>query len=344
MTYYKKNLLSKKVTSMNWHKFEYWPWQLVYFPVFLKYIYYSIREGSPLYFYAVNPGIETGGLLIESKYSILEKIPKKYRPEMQLVDLDKINLNKFPIIIKPNYGERGSKVEKITSKKQFEEYKQTNPYNQQYIVQEYVDLPFEVGIFYYRFPDSKKGVVSSLVIKGFLTVTGDGESTIRELMEKNFRAKKQIAQLENKINLDEILKKDEVKELEPIGNHSRGTTFLDGNHLITKELTKTFDELCLQIPGFYYGRFDIRAKDIEHTYKGDFKVLELNGAKSEPAHIYQPGHPIHKSYRSLFKHWSIMRRIAQQNRKNGHTYPTLKQGLKDYKTYKIHCCQPNYRK
>ena len=320
---------------MNWHKlkFEHWPFKLVYFPILLYYFVNSIRERNPFYFYSVNPGIETGGLLIESKYHILQKIPNKYLPKMKLVHLQKINVTKFPLIIKPNYGERGVSVEKINNKKEFETYKKNNELEREYIVQEYIDLPYEAGIFYYRYPGKKQGVISSIVVKEFLSITGDGRSTMRELIKKNFRSRNQLTKLETKFNLNQVIKKGEKIELEPIGNHNRGTTFLNGNHLINEKLRKVFDELANNIEGFYYGRYDIRAENFEAIQKGEFKVLELNGAKSEPAHIYHPGYSVCKAYASLFKHWSIMRRIAHQNKKK-YPYPSWKQGMKDYKKYK----------
>jgi len=42
---------------------------------------------------------------------------------------------------------------------------------------------------------------------------------------------------------EEILPAGTVKLLEPIGNHNRGTKFLDGNHLINSELLNFFDAL-----------------------------------------------------------------------------------------------------
>ena len=262
-------------------KFEHWPWKVVYFPVFVKYLGYSILEGNPFYFYATNPGIETGGLLIESKYDILKKIPRTYLPETALVDLSKIKLTKFPVIIKPNFGERGVSVEKIESQEDFKRYKKNNPHDREYIVQEYVDYPLELGVFYYFDPKTKQGNISSVTIKEFLSVTGNGKSTIKELMEQNFRAEYQLERLSKSIDIKQVPKKGEKIELEPIGNHNRGTTFLNGEHLITDKLIKVFDELSKQIEGFHYGRFDLRGESMEEIYKGNFKVLELNGAKSE---------------------------------------------------------------
>ena len=71
------------------------------------------------------------------------------------------------------------------------------------------------------------------------------------------RARLQIKRLEeSSIDINRVPKSNQVIQLEPIGNHVRGTTFNDGNHLITKELVELFDKISLAIKGFYYGRFD----------------------------------------------------------------------------------------
>jgi len=75
--------------------------------------------------------------------------------------------------------------------------------------------------------------------------------------------------------------------LEPIGNHCRGTTFLNANDIIDEKLTKVFDSISNRIPGFYFGRYDLRCSSIEDLKKGkNVRIIELNGAGSEPDNIY----------------------------------------------------------
>ena len=52
-----------------------------------------------------------------------------------------------------------------------------------YHIQEYVDYPLEVGIFYYRYPDAETGHISGIVGKEFLTVTGNGKDSLIQLLE-----------------------------------------------------------------------------------------------------------------------------------------------------------------
>jgi hypothetical protein len=56
----------------NW---EYWPFSVIYFPVFFYWLWLSVKARSLFFFSAANPSIESGGMLGESKYRILKNVP-----------------------------------------------------------------------------------------------------------------------------------------------------------------------------------------------------------------------------------------------------------------------------
>lgn len=331
-----------------WYKlthWEFWPWQLIYFPVMVYYTYLTIKAHSPYFFWLSNPGIEGGGLLTESKWSILKKIPPEYSPRTKKFDhpvspnevLDEIMKGNFhfPVILKPEFGERGWMVEKIEDSHELREY--VNKIRTSFLLQEYIDYPHEIGIFYYRYPDQKKGIISSLVRKELLCVTGDGAKNVRQLVTEDPRACLQLDRLEKHTSLlNFVPRKGEKLELVSIGNHNRGATFLDGSKLISEELNSVIDSVAKKIDGFYYGRFDIRYQTIEELYKGKFIILELNGAKSEPAHIYQPGFPLSKAYKVIFNHWYVLYEISLINHKSGLPYPSWKKGWALWRKYRRH--------
>lgn len=319
-----------------WH-WEYWPWYIVYIPVFAYWLWCGLKARAIFYISAVNPGFEYGGIIGGSKKTILDKLPQNLVPKSILISASDstasiVNNMKmaglsFPVIIKPDVGERGFNVELMHNIDDLNEYLST--LSDMLILQEYIDLPMEAGVFYYRLPKAKTGIVSSVVLKGLLTVIGDGSSTIEELMAKTDRAKLQIARLKKAgyVGLQSIPEKNEELLLEPIGNHIRGTTFLDGTHLINDELNAVFDTISKQINGFYYGRYDLRCRDERALYAGDFKIMELNGAASEPAHIYAPGFPLLRAYRILLQHWRILYKISKINHQNGIPYMSFSTGL-----------------
>ena len=152
-----------------------------------------------------------------------------------------------------------------------------------------------------------------------LTVVGDGKSSLKKLILDKDRAKLQWDTLKEVYHdrLNEILPLGKPIELVSIGNHCLGTKFLDGSHLITRELSETFDSISKQIDGFYFGRFDLRCASLHDLYKGNFKIMELNGCGAEPAHIYHPGYSIHKALRVLFEHWKNIFIISRENTRTG---------------------------
>ncbi len=286
-----------------------------------------------------------GGMLGESKYDVLELIPDQYKPKTKIVEypagkervLDIIRHYhfQFPLIFKPDLGERGFMVKRIFSERDVDEY--IKKIKTSFLIQELVDLPVECGVFYTRFPDEKKGKVTSLVVKEMLTVTGNGISTLQELILEKPRAKLQWQALKEVFTekLTTIIPTGEIVELNLIGNHCLGTKFLNGEHLINEKLSQTFDLISRQIDGFYFGRYDLRCGSVEDLYEGKVKIMELNGCGAEPSHIYHPGFSLWKALRILSIHWKNMFTISVQNHKRGVPYLSLKEGKHIYKKFKM---------
>jgi len=329
---------------LNW---EYWPWEVIYIPIILYYLWLSLKSRTLFFFFNVNPGIEGGGLLIESKKKILDLLPDKLIPKSLYFEhpvsqdevLEGMSLHSihFPVIIKPDYGERGWMVEKIEDSYELDKYLKINRLN--IIVQEFISYPIELGIFYVRHPDEDQGHITSIVKKKLLYVTGDGIANVRDLIKRNPRARIQLKRIEIRHPdlLNYIPDSGEKIELVPIANHARGAIFIDGNDLINPQLSHVVDNIGKNIKGFYYGRFDIRCKNIEDLNKGiNFRILELNGAKSEPAHIYQPGYSLGKAYKVMLYHWKEMYYIARINLKNGIPFPSFSEGWAVWKKYRYY--------
>ncbi|HYC84283.1 MAG TPA: hypothetical protein VEB86_03635, partial [Chryseosolibacter sp.] len=284
------------------------------------------------------------GMFGESKFSVLQKVPKQYVPRTVLATLpitseDVIKLMadnglNFPVIFKPDLGERGHLVKKILAEADIAPY--LRQIKVDFLIQDLVDLPLEFGVFYERFPDSARGEVTSVVMKEMLSVTGDGVSTLKDLILNFDRAKLQWNKLREAYDsqLDEILPEGKRMELVSIGNHALGTKFLDGSRLMNERLSKTFDNISRQIEGFYFGRYDLRCSSTEDLYTGNVVVMELNGCGAEPAHIYEPGFPLTKAIGVLFRHWRNLYLISAQNRRRGVRYISLREAYRFYKKFK----------
>ena len=99
-----------------------------------------------------------GGAFLSSKNKALQNIPKEWVPKTLLVnpgeDFSIINKGlkkekiKFPLIVKPDMGERGKGVEIIPKLSDLENLIASLP-KEPYLIQEYIEYPLELGILFY---------------------------------------------------------------------------------------------------------------------------------------------------------------------------------------------------
>jgi hypothetical protein len=272
--------------------------------------------GDITYFCRTNPGIEFGGVLDYSKFQIIQQIPDQYKPKTEFLFNKSVHskLLPFPFVAKPDIGERGIHVEIIKNLSDWENY----PVKKNIIIQELIEYPFEFGIFYVHNPATKEYDILSITGKEFLIFESDGIQTLKEFLENHPRAESRMDYLKSKFSKEweKILPKGTRILLEPIGNHNRGTKFIDSTHLKTDQLKKTLHEIAQNIDGFYYGRFDVKSTSIEALQKGEMVILEINGANSEPTHIYDPSYNLIQAYKEATRHFGWQYRIALTQPKN----------------------------
>jgi hypothetical protein len=280
----------------------------------------------------------------ESKYEVLNLIPGHLKPKTILIKpsasvtdvtqlLHEVGLT-LPVIFKPDLGERGWMVRRIRNEQEIERY--LNEIKIDFIAQELVDLPLEFGVYYVRFPSQTSGFVNSITGKEFLSVTGDGRKSLKELILGKDRAKLQWKTLRAMYadRLNEIIPSGKKVELVSIGNHCLGTTFLNCNHLINDTLNASFDSISKQIDGFYFGRYDLRCATLEDLENGNIKIMELNGCGAEPAHIYQPGSSLIAAIKVLITHWRNLYRVSKENHNRGVPYLSFQEGKQIYNRVK----------
>jgi hypothetical protein len=323
---------------------EYWPFQVVYIPIYFLWAFYAVKAKSIFFFNASNPTIKNGGFIMESKKAIYNLIPQQYYPKTELIKegtavveikaiIEQSNI-RYPFIAKPDVGLRGSGVKKINTLEDLEQY--ALKANFDFVVQDLIPFQNEVGIFYVRYPNEEKGKITGIVSKEFLIVTGNGVATVEELIKVNPRYELQLKVLKKEYGnkLLEVLPEGEKLNLVPYGNHARGAKFIDGSHWITDKLEATINEMCLQIPGFFFGRMDVMYNTFEELENGkNFAVVELNGAASEPTHIYDPRHSLFFAWKELARHITYMYEISVENNKNGAPYLAHKAGMKEYRLH-----------
>lgn len=322
--------LAAKVSRL-W-RWEFWPAWVFYLPLVPWFLYLAARYRSLTVWTAANPGIPAGGVVGESKADILSRLPKEWVVPTVLIPAGKrdtrVRLVRdaivargwgFPLILKPDAGERGAGVRKAHDPVDVEKYLLANP--GPVVAQLFHPGPHEAGVFYYRLPGEDRGRIFSVTDKVFPVVTGDGHSTLEELIwaHPRYRMQAVVFLTRHAADADRVLAAAEQFVLATAGNHCQGTLFRDGGHLVTPALEAAFDSLARPFDGFYVGRFDVRYAD-PHEFRAGrgFAIVELNGVTSESTNLYDPSWAIWCAYRTLFRQWALLFRVGDANRRRGH--------------------------
>jgi hypothetical protein len=315
-----------------WSRWEFWPPYLFYPPVVAYIAYLGIRFQSWTLFTAANPAIPAGGFVGESKHQILEQLKNAVQwlpcsillacgvPSQRLAEAEEFMRRhglQFPVVLKPDAGQRGSGVAIVRSPEQLCEYLTHSSFPA--ILQEYVSGE-EYGVFYYRYPGSERGRVFSVTEKRMPVLLGDGERTLEELILADDRAvcMSDFYLRRNSERTHEVPAAGQSVQLVEIGTHCRGAIFLDGGETITPDLEVVIDRIAKTFDGFFFGRFDIRVPSRQDFIAGrNMKIVELNGVTSEATHIYDPKLSLFGAYRVLFEQWRIAFEIGDLNRARG---------------------------
>lgn len=334
-------LVSSWRRMTNW---EFWPTYVFYPPVVIYVAWLMLKHRSLTLFTISNPAIPGGGFIGESKAEIYRGLAtaKDFLPSWKLLEVsvsaeDRITQAKnfitqnglsYPLVLKPDAGQRGSGVGILRSETELETY--LHQTNVDTLIQEF--LPGEeFGVFYYRYPNQPTGKIFAITEKRFPVVIGDGHSTLEHLILNDSRAVCMARFLLDK-HADRLWERPaagEIVRLVDLGTHCRGAVFLDGGYLKTAELEAAIDRICQPFDGFYFGRFDIRTPDVADFRQGrNFKVIELNGVTSEATSIYDPKNSVFAAYRVLFEQWRIAFEIGAQNRARGFKPTQLRKLLK----------------
>lgn len=314
-----------------WRHWEFWPTAVVYGPVGLWILWLAIRHRGLGLIGAANPAIPEGGLAGESKSHILALLPPRWtipsgrleadEPGARLAALDRLLQREgwsYPLVLKPDTGERGIGVRWIAGRDGAAAYVAAQP--SVIVVQPYHPGPHEAGIFYYRRPGEARGKILGITDKKFPVLVGDGRSTVEALIwsHPRYRLQGRVFAARLAGHLERVPAAGERLPLAMAGNHSQGTMFLDGSRLWTPALEARIDEIARQTPGFYVGRFDVRYANPERFRAGeDLAIVELNGVTGEPSHIYDPACSLWRGWAVLFRVWTIIFEIGAANRARG---------------------------
>ncbi|MBO1320748.1 hypothetical protein [Acanthopleuribacter pedis] len=317
---------------------KYIPFWTFHVPTVPYIAFLALKARSPFFFGATNPCMADHGFRPMTKHQLLDQIDPTFLPKTIVVERD-ANLDEvektlgeagltYPIVAKPNRGERGWRVEKVRDRESLQSY--LNNSNCQVILQEYLSQPHELGVFYWRMPGEKKGHISSIVRKELYQVVGDGKSSLGNLVEAQPEKLRFFPAVRENFadRMDDIIPDGEIVVLDIVGHMSHGTVFKAANALVNERVCETFDQISAGIDGFYYGRYDVKVADLARFQTGEApKVLEINLTASIPSHIFDPEVSIWEAYRVMFYHWNVLYEIARANNRRGVPYIRISQAV-----------------
>jgi hypothetical protein len=320
-------------------RFEFWSPKLFYLPVWAWIGWLALRHRSLRLPLLANPAFPAGGLVGESKSEVLRQFGPQaacHAARFVLVERREGAISTqakeaigaladagltLPVVAKPDLGCRGAGVRPIRSRTELEDYLDAFPVGHRLLLQQMIDVEGEAGVFYIRRPGVPRGEIFSLTLKHFPRVVGDGQRTLHELIAADPRAG-QLQHLylhRHAERLDQVVANGEAVRLAFAGSHSRGAIFRDGRRFVTEAMRARFDAVADDIPGFCFGRFDVRFGDFAAFQRGEgFTILECNGAGAEATHIWDSRTRIGDAYRTLFRQFALLFEVGAANRRAGH--------------------------
>lgn len=334
----------------NWTRWEFWPPWLFYAPVGFYCVWLAVKYRGLSLPSVANPGIFTGGIVGNSKMATLAQLMEtspQFTPATVLIDAgdgpDRLRMLREacarhnitpPFILKPDLGQRGAGVKLVRN---WQHAEQALAAAVPLLLQRYSPGPFELGVFYYRFPGEPQGRIFAVTEKVFPELTGDGVSTVEQLILGDARARlmRHVYLRRFAARRSEVLGAGVRLRLVEAGNHAQGCIFRNGSKLLTPELERAIDGIAKRLDGFCIGRFDIRYGDPAALARGEgFEIVELNGASSEATSIYDARNSLWTAYRTLFRQWNLVFAIGAANRAAGHRGESWRAVWREWRRYR----------
>jgi len=332
--------LSGRSTSF----FEFWPTWLIYFPVLVQWLLLALRYRSLSLPLIANPAVPLSGMVGVAKTAVFDQAGAEARrwilpwlehevteeaaqiqSQVVLRRLEEADLD-LPIVAKPNIGCRGVGVKLLQNTAELQAYVQQFPQGGVIQFQQLAPWEAEAGVFYVRHPDQALGEITSLTLKYTPYVVGDGRSTLAQLVAADPRAGEllHLYQQRHEVNWNSVIAADLPYRLVFSASHCRGAVFRDAPNLISDELSQKLDTIFDDIPGFHYGRLDIKFKDTNALQAGeDFKIIEINGASSESINIWDRDAQFFAAMKALLSQYATLFKLGHKNRLKGHKPPGM---------------------
>lgn len=316
-------------------RFEQLPKWLNLIPMVLQWMWLGLRYGSISLPSSANPGITSGGMVGDGKLEyfaamgpLARAATADYLGVMNQQGLAAVSVEarmlaahlSYPIVAKPDLGWCGYGVRLLASTSELTDYLDTFPQDETFVLQRYLPDPGEAGLFYMRSPEADSGRLIGILLRHYPSVTGNGRDSIAALIARDARLRRGThdAMHQGRYDPDHVPGLGETIRLSTVASTRVGGAYEDGTLHATPELTARVDTIAKDMRVFLVGRFDVRYASLVALRRGEFTIMEVNGAGSEAVHAWDPKYTIGDVYQIVFAKQRALFRIAAANRAMGY--------------------------
>lgn len=315
-------------------RFERLPKWLNLVPMVVQWLWLSLRYGSVTLPSSANPGIRSGGLVGEGKLEYFATMG----PVARAATATHVGIRNtaatgiasvrermasaglaFPVVAKPDLGWCGFGVRKLDDDADLGRYLREFPRDESFVLQRWLAGHGEAGLFYLRDPGAARGRLFGILLRDAPAVTGNGRDTLATLVAADRRLRRTTDNPLHDCAFDggRVPAAGERVTLSTVASTRVGGHYRDGSVLATDALLARVDAIAQDMGVFLAGRFDVRYDDEPALQRGEFTIMEVNGAGSEAVHAWDPRYRIRDVYRIVFAKQRELFRIADASRRLG---------------------------
>ena len=182
----------------------------------------------------------------------------------------------FPVVCKPEVSENGAGLRIVRDGVALERLMRDA---EEDLVLQPLVKGREFEVVWRRSPGCDDGRIMAVVEKRAVTVRGDGEQTLEELIWLDDRAVTRAALYLrcHSRELTRIVPAGETVTLNPTGSYGHGARCVHRPDLLTPELSAAVTAFARRFPGLHFARFDLFSASTEDFRAGRFTCTEVGG-------------------------------------------------------------------
>jgi len=267
-----------------------WPGWVLYMPVRLGIVALCLRYRRMTAFASANPAFgRVGGFIGDSKSLLLRPFQRDSRCcptlALSLEDSQEERVREahafavchgWPVVFKPEVAEDGAGLRFVRTPEQLEQL--VRGAKEDFLLQKYIG-GFEFEVVWRRNPGRDDGRIMAVVQKRDVTVRGDGEQTLEELiwLDEVAVSRGELFIQCHARDLNRVIPAGQKVTLNLTGSYGHGARCLHRHDLITVKLDEAVTSFAKRFPGLHFARFDLRAVSVDELKEGRFVVTEVGG-------------------------------------------------------------------